>query len=221
MYDHEYVFVTKRSLPADPEGGADGQGETDTYLQPLADGSFELADKWGPKKDPKNDTLLASPPLARIGAGERVQIQCWGTYLSVRTAGARTFTRGRGAFAHPVSERLIVHVWTEGNAVALGVDQAPRAGTPRWISLLDCEAFRKFFEATFRPVGGKAGSEATAKKASPAPAGSAAMYYVNPGGDAYHRAGCKFVTAEASALPLAQAASGRRPCRTCQPPSPQ
>lgn len=48
------------------------------------------------------------------------------------------------------------------------------------------------------------------------------LYYVNPGGEAYHRAGCKFITREARQLPLQQAALGRRPCRTCfaQAPSP-
>jgi hypothetical protein len=45
-------------------------------------------------------------------------------------------------------------------------------------------------------------------------------YYVNPGGEAYHRPGCKFITKQATAMPLEQAAVGRRPCRTCLPPIP-
>ena len=44
------------------------------------------------------------------------------------------------------------------------------------------------------------------------------LYYINPGGEAYHRAGCKFITREATHLPLEKAARGRRPCRTCRPP---
>jgi hypothetical protein len=54
------------------------------------------------------------------------------------------------------------------------------------------------------------------RTSGPGPA-AADLYYVNPGGEAYHRPGCKFIAADASALPLAQAAAGRRPCRTCRP----
>lgn len=54
------------------------------------------------------------------------------------------------------------------------------------------------------------------------PAAGAAdeLYWVNPGGDAYHGSGCKFITSDAVSMPLEQAAKGRRPCRTCRPPRP-
>lgn len=46
------------------------------------------------------------------------------------------------------------------------------------------------------------------------------VYYVNPGGEAYHRAGCRFIRKDAQSMSLEKAAEGRRPCRTCLPPRP-